>query len=497
MIRPAVRALYGVYEFLERTIDFDVYGPDVIGYQEDLQEIPLYNFNLIDVPDVSYRMNGYGFFGGQNDLSDDARRLRIDPSPIANIVGSWAHNTFEFFSAELFEQNPEWKGTDGEQLCYLARGNQEKYEDMQKHVLDQITSYLETDKDCIYIPFMQEDINSWCNCDECNKTISKYGGYATSTQIIFCNDLGDKLQVWIDKNQPGRDVKIIMFAYHKTTQAPAVKNAAGAFEPVHQDMRLRDNVGVFYAPITANYYYPLNHEENLSFYEIIQGWASVTDNCLWWLYSTNFYHYLFFFDNFGGMYETYKMMEDYNVELVFENTQYGQKAATAFHVLKAYLNAKLAWDGDQDYEALIDKWFKGYFKEAAPHMKKLFDSIRYRVAIVNAGGDYNIGDVFEGIGDNKEMWPYANLLQWENIINEAYDSIAGLRLENPAEYSAIHDRINLESVFVRYAQIVLYGDRYSSEVLAEMKKSFKADVMRLGVNQVAEDINLIGVVGNW
>lgn len=485
--------LYGVYEFLSATIDFAVYGPEITDYAKK-EEIPLYDIGITDKPDIDYFMNAYGFYGNQgSQINEQGIRLRINKSPMYTVGGQFAHTALKYFSDKDFTDNPEWLGTCGNQLCYTARGDKDKLSAMIEHVFTVMKDKITANPNQHFMPFMQEDYNTWCGCDECKKVIEEHGGVETSTQILFINRLADKLKAWLEENYPESDIIITFFAYNNTTAAPVKESPDGGYVPLSEDMVLRDNVGVFYAPIGANYYYSLFDDINSAYGDTMKKWSILSENMCMWLYSTNFKHYLMFSDNFGEFRDTYEKIAEYNTVLLFENTQYDNSNATGFHILKAYINAKLRWDTHADYDRLIGDWFDGYFKSASKTMKTLYDSIRVYVADVH-GPLHLSGDVYYALED-KNLWSYSALKGWEKLINQAYADAASLK--GTEYYDIVCDRITTESIFIRYALIQLYPGSYNQSDLLAMKREFKTDAMRLNFTRVREGLNISSLFNSW
>lgn len=490
--------LYAVYEFLYRAFAFEVFSPDEC-YIESCEELPLYDFSFTDKPDIEYRINGYGYFTQTSEAQENMYRLRINDNPIMGVGEGYVyttHNSTRYFTEEQMDENSEWwMGTDGYQLCYTAHGNAEKLNEMQEVVLSVMKDAIENNPDKTSIAFMQEDKDTWCGCEKCQEVIAAHGGFETSTQILFVNELAKRLDAWLQEAHPDREVKIVFFAYHKTTKAPVKQLEDGSFVPYSDDMILEDNVAVYYAPITADYYYSFKDSKNLAYANIMKGWAAISQNIFAWIYSTDFNDYLMFFDSFNSMQENYQFLVENHASMVFENTQYNNTNSTAFHVLKGYLNAKLGWDAYADYAELTDKFFRCYFRDAAPAMRELFDQMRLRWAY---NMDFNglTGNIYEEL-KKSEYLPFSTLLQWEGLIEEAYAAIEPLKTQDAQLYEKLANRINLESISVRYAQIAMYGGRYDSEKLLEMKTSLKKDAMDLRISHQREGGTMSSLYNSW
>lgn len=490
--------LYAAYEFLFQLLHFETFSPDYY-YIEKASEVRVPVLSFSDAPAIRYRLNGYGAFIMTGAASRNATRMRITDSPIIGVGPGYVyntHNTDRYFTEQQKADHPEWFGTDGNQLCYTARGDKDSLAEMQDAVLEVMKDAFLNNPDKDTVSFMQMDFNSWCGCQECTAVINSHGGFCSSTQTLFVNEVAKKLRAWNKEVCPGRDLKIVVFAYHKTTAAPVKwDEASGSYQPYSDDMIMEDNVAVYYAPITASYFDSFLDSKNQPYYNVMLGWNAVCKNLYMWVYSTDFRNYMMFYDSFGSMVENYRFMQSHNTVLVFENTQYDNANSTAFHILKGYLNAKMQWDADQDYETLIRRFFVRYFGPAADEMRSLYEGMRMNYAENYYYGGVT-GDIYDDL-DRSTLQPYAMLMGQLELIDRAYEAIDSLRDTDPTAYACYASHILLESLSPRYCLIALYAGRFQNTELLAMKQQFKKDCYSLGMSKYCEGGALATLFSAW
>lgn len=287
----------------------------------------------------------------------------------------------------------------------------------------------------------------------------------------------------------------MLFAYHKTEQAPAKLNADGEYEPIDDSVVCDEYVNVFYAPIFADYNESAYSAENTALYNTMKAWTCITDKYYLWTYSTNFYHYLAFFNSFESMQSVYRLAKECNAYYIYDQGQFNNGASTGFSVLKNYLNAKLQWNVNADMEELTDDWFANYFKGAAEPMRELYDQIRtwYAYLAENTNMAHSVYAEIE----KREYFPSGLLRSWQKLVDEAYAAVEGLKETDEAAYDTVCDRICLESIFVRYMDLQLYANTYPQSERLALMNEFKDDAERLGITNFSEQGSLSELWSSW
>ena len=300
----------GVYELLRTYFNYEYYT-DGFYKIDDLsgEEVFVQPINEEFVPSFEYRLPAYGFensaTGGFASDPMVSWRMQYNMLSVKGVGGVQWHNFFAAIPVSEYKNaHPNWFSPDGTQLC-LTRDKNALAAEMAKKVQE----ILEKEPSANFVMIGQQDNDDWCTCSSCKKVIAQYGGYNSATYILFMNAVSDCLQPYLE--QSGRvSVKLGMFAYHKTQNAPV--SVTNGKTVLLDGMKLNANVCVVYAPIEANYYVSFNDEKNASVKKNIEGWSLAADNVLYWTYMENFGYYQLIFDNFGSLQENLQLLHNHN-----------------------------------------------------------------------------------------------------------------------------------------------------------------------------------------
>lgn len=489
--------LYGVYDFLEICFNFDVYYKDCYEIDRNVRNMNLKRFDVTDIPDLEFRSNGY-----YNLVRDEwAYRFRQPQTygsitfPIYEVVGDpsssarGVHNSLNWLpKTQFLADHPLWYNKSGTELCYTAHGDATEYESMQNACVEKAIAtlklYSKTDYPYLRIlNFTQQDNFDPCACSECAKNTEKYGTNA-ATLILFMNDLRKKLDVAIENEFEEKDrrddLTLTFFAYLYSETAPS-----DSFKEMH----LNDGVSVFLATSNtfdhqSSIYADSNTEGRLN----LKNWGKLSKEIFLWTYSTKFSHYMYPVDtyNFYGE-DAYTFFAANNVKLMYNQSQVTQKGTTtAWHNLKAYLDSKLEWDGTRNSQYYTEKYINAMFGDAAPVMKKIYESVRLRAGIVKTM--YNGTTLLSGTTnlENKKFWPYLTVKQWLEMYDEAYNALEECKLIDPEGYKIYKAHIDAEYLSPSYIMLCLYENSLSSEQSQKIKTMFKEAVMSTGITNVRE-----------
>ena len=494
-----VGTMNGVYDFLSYVIDFAVYAADEVVYREG--DVPMKRFSVRDVPDIDYRV---GDVTRRID-GDESYRTRMKYNCTDDVFmyakGSLYHNDFVYFDPEVYKdkQYDDWFSEDKGivnrlQLCYTAHGKDAEMNKMLDIASDIIVETAK-ESDAKTVTFMQQDRNTWCNCPACSESKKTYG--ANSAAVIrFLNRLSDVTREKMTAAGMGeREFNICFFAYQQTESAPVKKNEDGTYRPADDSVVCRDNVFVLYAPIYANYNESILSANNSGVAETLKAWNVICKRTYVWLYQTNFSYYLYPYNSLPTMADRYRYLASQGAEFIFDQNQWDQINKTAFHRLKAWMGAKLAWDVNADYETLLDEYFTGFFRDAAAPMRKLFDEITLHMEYLAANTDME-GGIYFHINQYK-YWSKAMLDGWLKLVDEAQAAVEKYRETDEELYKKLSARIGIEGISVRYMQLDLYAGRYGAETLREMQKAFMNDCFKYGIDMVAEIKELTSVYELW
>ena len=483
-------SLYAVYGWLKEQLGYEYYAIDEVAIDKNVTNEKLLNVTLKEKPDFDYRLTNFGEAWFEQAVARRTRfntssSLWIDFEGVVDGVKSSVsyHTSFNIVSPDLYKSShSNWFSPDGSQLC-LSRDP----EGLAEVVVARITEALDKYPNKNILTFTQQDHNTWCTCDLCAASYNQYGTNS-AVYIKFMNRIAEMVTKWVDEHYPEREVLLAMFAYQQTEEAPVVKKG-NEYVPIAEELRLHDNVALFYCPIYAEYYYDFNAEQNVNVAETLDKWSVLCKTIFTWIYGANFQVYLAPYNNFNSMQNNYRFLYDRGAKYVFDQHQYNQVAGTDWYRLKGYLSSNLQWKIDSNQDELINNFFTNYFKDASSVMKQLFDEENTWFAYLAEKYGYN-GKV--SYTENnlviEEYWPKGLLEGWLGLIDEAYKAIEHYQKTDPNLYEKLRDRITLESITFRYMQIHLYGLLYSDVDSQEMVKTFKEDCLNLGITQYKEGI---------
>lgn len=481
--------LFGVYEFLRRTLDYEIYAADCWTIRENAKTVQLPDFDLKVVPEIQQIMANYGAV--RNDVEFGLRMGYQKWEEIWMYVdGANCHNTLKYVPVDKYgTDHPEWFSEDKKQICM---SNEEMY---QQVLLPRLKEVIDANPDLLNVSVTQMDDNSWCTCKDCKADFEKYGTDA-GNMIKFINKCARDIKAWLKERGTERKINFVLFAYHKTTNAPAVFNeVTKKYEPIDEDVICDEDVVVWYAPIYSvwkdSFYEPSNATE----YENSQKWDAVCKTKFVWAYETCFSQYLVPFNTFNSMQDNFRFYKEIDTQMLFSQGQFNQQSSNGFNNLKIFLNTKLRWNVNADLAKLTQEFFDNYFGAASDAMMGYFDTLRrwwtYQEEVLNYPGTVYATTTSE------KWWTVGILDKFDEYIQEAYKAIEYLKDEDIALYETIYDHICLESITNRYLSLALYSTLYSSNDLYEMRRAFRADVLRLNIGRLKENGALESFYSSW
>lgn len=491
MAEDSAGVLFGAHELLTQLLNYERYSVDYYTVDENVKDVPLYDFDITDNPDFERRIGPWGSV--YTDVTNAGRMrflLQYQDVYVNSDEYPAFHNTLEALPpATYLETNPEWYAQEVSepskvrQLCYTAHGSAEKYESMVNTMANVLIRELTKDTVRNIITMTQEDNTEYCTCDKCKANQTKYGGLSGS-MFIYLNDVARVVNRWIDENQTGRKVLIAMFAYQTYQLAPATQDANGVWHPVDDAVVGLDNTAVFFAPSTANYAYTFNQEENKDVKKAIDGWQVCAKNVGTWMYQTTYDNYFLPFDNFSSMQDNYKSVLNMGSKWIFDQGQQGNKNLTAFNNFKLYLNSKWQWNVNLDYNELYNSYFDSMYGPASATMKDFFLSLRMHLRTLKST------DVMDSF-DNANNFPLGLVRQWIKYCETAYGDLEAIKTSNPELYKVYYDNVVTESIMARHMLIKYYPGSVSPEQLKIEKSTFKEDCLRLNFTEHSQhnDIN--------
>lgn len=470
----------GIYEFLDQLFDFRVYAEDEIYYETvSSLKMPIFNvkynpsFDERIIPDMRwtgsasyvYRLRMKTWNKVSISIAGDNATLGKTLVPPSTYLEG--HRLSDY-------PNNYYIDNEGIEICF---SNPEVWDIMVEGLKVAFTENRNQNR----VLLGQQDGLGWCACPRCKEIIKQYGDAEVVTAIQCANYVEEKLNEWGKENGDERTFITGVFAYLETQEAPVIYDEKkDEFIPL---IKTNPNVFVLFAPIHMDYAVPIYHEDNEQYEELLRSWDVVTERLYLWSYGTNFQDYLVDFANWSGGFYNYEFYEENGVDLLFEQGRGYHVEGTDFQTLRYYLTSQLSYDNSQNMDVLIKDWFEHYFKGASEKVYKYFDELLDL-------GQYNIkakGMSIWGPGlINKEFWPRASLLRWQGYLDEAKTEIADLAETDLQTYLKLIDRIDKESIMIRYLLIKFHGDYYTNTELYDKKVELKTIVEKFNMNLYGE-----------
>lgn len=478
-------ARFAMLAFLRNVLGFKMYSIKAVTFEKDGSIMP--DMEIIEKPDISY-------FHRMHNTGEDAEEIYMmgfTKDGFLSIDGDMWHNSLDFIPLETYaDSHPEYFSTKGNDLCYTGHGSEKTVDEMTTIIANRMLAELKNQPDALFAACTIMDHGDVCQCDSCVESNQKYNGADSAAVVKFTNLIGKKVQEGLQKEAEAtgtkkRPITVMFFAYHAMNQPPAVKTEDGTWMPIDETVVCDENVAVFYAPIEAEYTHTFYESENERYYDMTLGWKACSKDLYCWLYETNFMAYMYPYNCWDSMMETYRFCVASGASYVMGQDQHNATASTAFTDLKDYINSQALLDLNQDYPALVDDYFENYYLDAGEPMREYFDELR--AWMFNLEEEYPAelsGSIYASIDESK-YWPKNTLEHWLDLIDEALEKAENYK-DDKLLYENLKNRITKESLFMRYALIEHYSGTFSAEKLKEMQVSFMEDAQSLNFSRYKE-----------
>jgi len=452
--------LYGVYKFLEETIDYKIYASDEYAYTET-KNVSYMEFSVKQKMSVEAR--NVAFYTAMSDTLYNARLGMVYEADEWIIFGH--SQMIHLIRYDNYGSlHPDWFTADGRSLCL---SNKEMLAEMATKVIHYIN---QSDRNRIMIG--QPDHWDYCNCDNCKALMDEYGGYS-GISLWMVNEIANVVDAYLAVNAPDRDtVYYYIFAYQQSEAPPAVRNENGEWEVYKKGFVPNEHVGIVYAPIGVDFSVGITDEINVNSYDALKGWATVlgNKNLAVWSYCTNFKNYLFSYNNFASLQDTYRVYSQFGADYVFDQGPV-ETGYASFEALRIYLQSQLLMDVEQNVEALVVDFMQHYYKDAWQEVYEYYTLINTWYEYCKENLDMR-GTIYFGIGDRK-YWPKELVDEFADILDRAKTKIEPLKDTDYETYEKLYDRIMHESLSTMYMKIAFYKEYYSTSEINQMIDDFE------------------------
>ncbi len=478
-----IGCLYSVYEFLHHAVGYRYYASDEYGV-ESLSTVPLYKFDVTEVPTIQMRNSNDFLTNNDRDL---ARRLRFNGYGETLYTG--VHTELQIMPpAEYQKEHPEWYSNGGLHLCY-SQGD-----DLKQQFIKNIQYDLTQKESAVNVTVGLSDYNSFCGCDDCTATIEKYGT-ESAAMILFLNDIIPTLDEWVARNYPNRKVEWYVMAYQKTVEAPATKQADGTFKPNGEAVKCHKNLGVIIYDSGVSFSTKLDSDRNNSRLDIVKAWASLSDHIIIGTYATNFTNFFMDFPNYLAIEDNYTIWANNNVVAITEMGNFITKGAT-FQVLRNYLMSRFMWNSTLNYEETVKEFMQAYYRQGSNAMYEYFVKKATWQQLLADEKDVDHGYLYYHY--LAEHWP-KNIVDSFNVsIQKAYKAIEPLKDTDLALYEKLFNRIKTEELSVIYKYLSFHQSYFTRDEKIVMLDEFEYYTTKLGVTSETEaGATIFETIATW
>ena len=534
--------LYGVYTFLEYNFNFDCYTDRVYTIDE-VDEFKLKEYNVTDIPDFPERTYHLSYINNspvfeEYDRNQYRIRMRLESDhyrliPIYYNDGEYIDESKIGYSASgenapvtvlpwsrWRDEHPKWystrSGQSGDrdtnaQLCYTARGDKAEYELMVQKAFEKLKYSIETRPTFGRFKYAKTitcgiaDNNNSCKCEACGAMTDKYGGAEVASQVIFTNDVADKLKAWqesLSKDDPAyvEGLELMFYAYGWCTQAPAKQNKKGEWEAIGEEMKLRDNVCVEIAYIGSSTQRSMFDEDAPNFVNQVEAWTALGGaGIFYFMYNLNYANESYFYDSYNWYStEGYRFLSNRNQTGVIVDGYGRGFAMTGWYSLKVYLDSKMYWNTSLDVNELIDKWFKGVFKDAAPQMMNVFMQTRLHTLSYQERFGLNVvGKTCQVLIEKKDYYPLPVLNSWIAGYDAALAIAEKYKKADPVTYDLICRYIEAEALSPLISKARLYYNELAATDKAVLRDRLMHDLVWLDAAGIKLDEFGKAYFGDW
>lgn len=374
--------------------------------------------------------------------------------------------------SEYFDSHPEWfseingrRVRDG-QLCL---SNPEVMEVLCKN----LEAKMKENPDKKIWSVSQNDNYSSCQCENCRRLDSIYGGQS-GTMIWFVNQVAERFP----------DKVISTLAYQQTRHAP-------------KNIKPADNVNIMLCSIECPRHRPISADSSEhSFQRDLADWTNLTHNIFLWDYVVQFRNYMDPFPNLHVIQPNLQDFHNHGIPMIFE--QGSNQNITENYEWRTYLIAHLLWNVNIDVDSLRSRFLDVHYgKNRSEFVAKYYDTMQK--ALLESGMVLNIygypidaKDSYlspDKIADYRKFFASAYAVPPYDGCTDGDAKIYNDRLrllEMPLDFAMLDLSLYEISPDLSFFTTDASGNRIARPEMLDMAQRFVADCERLGVKQLDE-----------
>lgn len=498
--------VYAVYDLLETSIGYRYYYTDEI-YYEEKDTVSLYKYDIVADPSFDFRTitTWNAFLHSHEDYLRRTRTFRRDVGwAWGGNVHVQTHNILnrdEWLDSHKYgtvkeDGTPDhWFSETGVQLCWTA--GEEMYKEAAQDIIEQIIK--EGDKK--YFMIGQSDTTLFCGCQRCRDAKEEWALNDAGLQMHFINRVAHYVNEWIKENCPEREIRLVIFAYYATEEAPVKMGPDGKWVPYSDKViPTADNVDIYFAPIYTDYSVGLSETENPTEFSNLVKWTDFLEGreneFLLYTYDTNFHHFMYNFNNFDTFKAQAEVYSKYGVDFIHSQGANGTNQP-CFQEMRYFVESQILWDTSKNYDELVNEFMEHFYKDASAEMREYYDLIRMRYEQASILNDKSYcDDIYSNIGD-KEIWTEGVVDAIDKIFKRAYQKIEHYRIDNPDMHAKLLNRIKELELTLTYTKLKYYSNNYTQKEVNELVDEFNYYALKFDINRVKEGgENTVGYFDN-
>lgn len=465
----AYGTLYGVYEYLSQTLNYECYSQNCMVIDK-VTALPFYEMDITIIPQNESRALSYMWVNKDPVYQNRMKLVNRYENATDWVLDS--HTNLLILPYETYgAAHPDWymnsQSANKNQLCLT---NAEMYDEYVRRVKELIAA----NPLGVYFMLSNMDNNDYCKCANCTAEIQRcmnVGGY----NMAFVNKVADEVGEWLKETYPDREIIFVTYAYLATYAAPVVENADGSYSAYCDDVIPHDNVAVMMAPIHLDYATPITSSNNLTYWKDFEKWNAIVDKLFLYDYGIMYWDGFAFCNDFGSMAENIRYFAEKGCTYYYNN-YLSDTASTWYYDLRVYLRSKLTFCPYLEVEELIDDFFAHYFLEAAEPMKQILEELRTWYTYLSEEEDAHPNVSSTYWSTNSKYWPRSMMAEWYDCMDRAYAAVEKYKTEDLTLYNYLYKRIRIIELGLDFHEMKYYSAYYSDQAYADLYDAFVEDL---------------------
>lgn len=455
--------LCGVYEFLKHVIHLEIYTEEDFSYTEtDTLYMP--TFYVEEIPDFDQREIG------EVRIKNYMNRLRLLKNAWTSPYGMGGHSQLIILQqSEEWRNHPDWISAKGDVLCWSAYKS-----GMDVEYVNNMVNLLLKHPNQDLFNLSTPDFTSPCTCDRCEETKEEYGTNNSGLMIIFLNKV---IEATIDRMaeiEPDRTISFVTYAYEGSKVPPVnYDEETGKYVAHCKEVIPHERLAIQFAPIEASICYPLDSDVNRDSYNNWMGWSAIAKDMWNFMYPYCSYSQAFTAPAFAVFPANARMFAQGPLTKCYEERI---STSAAFWDLFNYVESKMMWNVNYDFELLAKRYIENVYGPAAPAIQEYYDFL----VVWSASGAYADISTYatpKAKIFTQKVYAKSALNVWDSCLERAYTLLDESDCKGE-RYAMIKDKIdflyftnNVNRVETYHAQM---GEDERVEKVAEIKSVYNA-----------------------